>query len=383
MMRKSFLLTAVLCLDFPAAAAELAVEPIPHVLSLPADYPPDWLFVHDGNFFGMQSGKIVLVDVAAQSRHYKAMIGASLFGNFAEAKTRPEIYVAETFYSRGWRGERTDVISIYDKASLAVTGEIVLPGGKRGQFLTEKGAFQLSADERFAFLFNFTPAASVTVIDLAARRILNDIDIPGCAQVFPTGRRSFSSLCGNGTLVTLRLDETGKVVEQVVSAAFNDLDEDPLFTRPAAIGRTLYFPSYKGRIQPIDFAGDVPVIADAWDLAHGEDAVQNWRPSGWQLASSDKAGRLYVLMRPQTREGEHDSGGPEVWVYDAAAATRVQRITLHMDGVSIEATASAKPLLAVVRADMALDVYDGQSGEWLRTIGGQLALTPFALFAVK
>ncbi|RME62170.1 MAG: amine dehydrogenase, partial [Alphaproteobacteria bacterium] len=169
----------------PAQAADLAPEPIPNVEVLPAAYPSHWMFVHDLNFFGLHNGKIVILDVAAATRRQKGMVGVSQFGIFARAQTRPEFYVADSFYSRGWRGERTDVLTIYDTTTLLPQGEIPLPGGKRLQSVTERRAFQVSRDDQLGFLFNFTPASSVSVIDLVARRLIGDVDIPGCALAFP------------------------------------------------------------------------------------------------------------------------------------------------------------------------------------------------------
>jgi methylamine dehydrogenase heavy chain len=172
--------TAIL---FGSARAELPVEPTPSVKSLPADYPDGFVYVVDGNFWGIESGKVVVADVGHETDHHRGAVGSAQFGYFAAAKTRPELYVVETFYARGHRGARTDVLTIYDKATLNQIGEILLPGGKRAQTLTERGAFQLSADERFAYVFNFTPASSVTVVDLEKRRVVGDVDIPGCTHL--------------------------------------------------------------------------------------------------------------------------------------------------------------------------------------------------------
>ena len=120
------------------AAAELPVDPIPNVLSLDPDYPDTWIYAHDTNFFSLLDGQVVLLDVAAENRHYKGAIPAGQFASFLESTRRPELYVAETFYSRRTRGERTDTITIHDKATLDVIDEIVLPGGKRGQMVTHK-----------------------------------------------------------------------------------------------------------------------------------------------------------------------------------------------------------------------------------------------------
>lgn len=385
-----------------AAAAELPVEPTPAVGVLPAQYPPSYVFLVDPNFFGMESGKVVIADVGTAVDHHKGAIGAAQFGLFTAAKTRPELYVVDTFYSRGHRGERTDVLTIYDKATLNPSGEIILPGGKRAQSLTEAGAFQLSSDERFAFVYNFTPAASVTVVDLVNRRVASEIDIPGCVHAFAMKGGGFASLCGNGGVASTKLDASGRFVAQAMSAPFNDIDNDPMFTRPAVIDGVAYFPTYAGKIQPIDLNGPEAVAGEAWAIPAPPVEVKkkNWRdripglskkethggkrlPSGWQLVSHDDAGRLYVTMRATETLDDHDTGGDEVWVIDPKTKTLVNRLKLRAEASIIEVTAGADPYLVAARPDFSFDIYKANSGEWVRRIGGQIVMTPFAAVAAR
>lgn len=395
------LATALLC---TAAFAELPVEPTPAVKTLPSTYPDSFVFLVDGNFWGIESGKVVIADVGDETQNHRGAIGLAQFGFFAQAKTRPELYVVETFYARGHRGERTDVISIYDKATLNQTGEIVLPGGKRAQTLTEAGAFQLSADERFGYVFNFTPASSVTIVDMKNRKVVGDVDIPGCVHAFALKAGGFASLCGNGGIVSTKLDADGKKIGQTMSAPFTDIDNDPMFTRPAIIDGVAYFPTYRGKIQEIDFNGDEAVVGDAWSIAADApapapakkgffkkitglgkkgDAGGARLPSGWQLATSDDAGRLYLLTRATQTIDDHDSGGDEVWVIDPKARKVVNKLKLRSDSQLIEVTAGADPYLVALNPDMSIDVLKANSGEFVRRIGGQIVMSPFAIIANK
>ncbi len=390
--------TCVWMLVLPARSglAELAPEPNPNVVVLQEDYPRDWIFVHDTNFMNLIDGKVVVVDVASPNRNYKGAIGAAQFASFVQSTVRPEFYVAETFYARNTRGERTDVITIYDPASLKPTGEILLPGNKRGQVVTQKGTFRLIDDDRLGLVFNFTPAASVTVVDMVKRKVLNEIPIPGCSLIYPAGRLAFSSLCGNGTLATFTIDERGRLQDQVRSEPFFDIDDDPLFMKAAFIDGIAYFPSFKGKVQPVDLSTETPVILEPWSLLPEKKkgfarrlnpknwgGKKDWRPGGWQVISGRPDGRIYVLMNPRSYDGSHKDGGAEVWVYDVKARTRIQRIKLKHWGVSIEVTRGDIPYLVVTNADMLLDVYDADSGELVRTIGGGVAETPLVLHAVQ
>ncbi|MGH8516604.1 MAG: amine dehydrogenase large subunit, partial [Panacagrimonas sp.] len=97
----------------------LPVESTGKVETLPAVYPKEWVFLHDANFFSIIDGKMVVLDVSDTTSPYKGMIGAGQMASLLQGTTRPELYVAETFYSRRTRGERTDAITIYDTKTLA------------------------------------------------------------------------------------------------------------------------------------------------------------------------------------------------------------------------------------------------------------------------
>ena len=371
------------CLTPLMSRAELAAERIPNVLSLPASYPDTWVYAHDSNFFSLVDGKVVILDVAAENRNYKGQIGAGQFASFIESARRSELYVAETFYSRRTGGERTDTITIYDKSSLQQIAELVLPGGKRSQNVTLKNSLQLINDEKFLLVFNFTPAASVSVIDIVNRSIVTEIPVPGCALIYPSGKLGFASLCSDGSMLATELDQEGRLKKQERYAVFFDVDTDPLFTKAGRIGHMSYFPSFLGHIQEIDFASAQPLIKSRWHLVPGEEAEQGWRPGGWQVISAHPDGLLYVLMHKDAYNGSHKNGGAEVWVFDAEKRRRIKRIILENWGVSIEVTRSRTPYLVVTNADFEMDVYDLNDDRLLRTIGGRAAETPLILHAVK
>jgi methylamine dehydrogenase heavy chain len=325
---------------------------------------------------------VVLVDVALESHNYKGALDAAQFASFTESSTRGELYVAETHYSRGTRGERTDVLSIYDRKTLSQTGEILLPGGKRGQVVTNRYTLQLVDNDRFLFLFNFTPAASVLMIDMDSGKIVSETQIPGCSLIYPTGKRGFSSLCSNGSMFSAQFDEAGKLSKREKVASFFDVDEDPLFDKPVFINQTAYFPTYKGAMQAIDLSADSPRLVKSWSLLSESDKEQNWRPGGWQIGTVNDDGLLYILMHRDGNNGSHKGGGSEVWVFDPATQKRLHRFELKNWGVSIEVTRGKSPYLVVTNGEMQLDVYNSSNGKWLKMIGGTAAM-PFVLHALR
>ena len=381
---KRAILGLVLVIGSMAAMAELPVETIPKVETLPSSYPDTWVYAHDTNFFSLLDAKVVLVDVAAENRNYKGSIPSSHFPSFIAATTRPEMYVAESIYSRRLRGEKTDLISIYDKVNLAPIGEIVLPGAKRSMIVTHKNTLQFLDNEKLLLLYNFTPSTSVSVVDIEKRAFLAEVGIGGCAMIYPSRQRSFGSLCNDNTMLVTHLDEKGMISKQERTPPFFNADTDPIFAKPAVIDGVYYFPSFKGMVHPVDLNAADPGMLDAWSLLQEQDRQENWRPGGWQIATAHEAGRrLFVLMHPEGENGTHKGGGSEVWVFDVDAKQRVDRINLKEWGVSIEVTLGEQPYLAVTNANMELDVYSANSGEWLRFIGGRAFETPFILHAAR
>ena len=365
--------------DFPNPLPE---EALGTTATLPAKYPASWIFVHDLYFASLLDGRAAIIDVAAENGNLKGMIPVAQFGNLTPAQTKPEIYVGETYFSRGTRGERTDVITIWDTATLAPKGEIILPGGKRGQSVTIKNSLQLTNDEKWALVFNFTPGASVSVVDLDGRKVLNEIGIPGCAQVYPTGKRGFTSLCADGTLSSITLDETGNAAKTTSSKPFNDIDKDPMFMMPAMVGKTAWFVTFLGNFRGIDLSGDTAKVGPAFSITKPAGGQPEWRPGGWQVISADPSGKLYVLMNPAGREGSHKDGGTEVWVVDPAKKALVLQVPLRNHSVSVEVTQRDKPMLVASRPDGLLDVYDAATGTFIHSIGG-VSSDPMTMTAVR
>ncbi|MBK8629790.1 MAG: amine dehydrogenase [Sphingomonadales bacterium] len=366
--------------SFPKPLAE---EPIPNVLTLPEKYPASWIMVHDFNFMALADGRGAVVDVADPVNPLKGMVSIAQFGNVLLPRTKAEIYTAETYYTRLSRGERTDVITIWDKANLKPKGEIILPGGKRHQQVTYKNTFQFTNGEKWALVSNFTPAQSVTVVDLEGRKVLSEIDLPGCSLIYPTGPRGFTTFCADSTFSTLQLAEDGKLASTTTSKPVLDLDKQPLFGMPAMVGQTAWFVSYYGVVKGFDLSGAVAKpVAKPFSVGAAEGGAPEWRPGGWQVIASDATGKLYVLMSPSGREGSHKDGGTEVWVLDPAKQVRVARIPLKGPAITIEVTREAKPRLVAARVDAVVDVYDAESGAFQHTLGNTVAFNPQTLSVI-
>ena len=362
---------------FPAPLPE---ETLPSVTELPVNWPKSWVLIHDLNFASILDGKLALVDTRSADRPLKGMVRAAQFANELVAQDRGEIYTAETFYSRLTRGERTDAITIWDMKTLQPKGEIVLPGGKRQLSVTYPNVFQFTNGGKWALVANFTPAQSITVVDLEGRKVLGEIDLPGCTQIYPSGQRGFSSLCADGSIFSVTLDEKGQAASSSSVARVQDIDRQPLFGTPAMVGRTAWFVSYYGMVQGIDLSGPVArPLPGAFSVGKADGGAPQWRPGGWQVIASDAKGLLYVLMSPNGKEGSHKDGGTEVWVIDPVRKMRLSRIALKGQGLAIAVTREDAPQLIVARADSVIDVHDAATGAFVRTLGATVAANPIVI----
>jgi len=97
--------------------------------------------------------------------------------------------VATTYLSRGDKGERADVLEVYDTRTLVQKYEVVLPP-RRAQTLAYRGLVRTTANGRFVLVQNATPATSITVVDRQQRKVVAEIATPGCWGILPaSGQR--------------------------------------------------------------------------------------------------------------------------------------------------------------------------------------------------
>jgi len=225
-----------------------------------------------------------------------------------------------------------------------------------------------SADGRFLLVQNATPATSVTVVDLQARKTASEIPTPGCWGVipWPDQPRRFSSVCGDGTLATFDIDDTGALAKRSASAKFFDADADPMFMHYDMLGTKAYFVTYHGKAQAIDLSGDAPRFDAPWTFVDAASARQEWRPGGFALFAIEPAsGKLIVGMHSHGKEGSHKNPAEQLWVIDLKTHQRVARAPGHM-ALSMALTHGDKPQLMVLNgADNTLMAFDATAARGL------------------
>jgi len=362
------------CLSATAAAA----EPAATVVTLPQPTPPHWIWVNDFVFPHMVSGKAILVDGDA------GRFVGELNTGFGSMRVVPSldghvIYSPETYFSRGTRGERTDVISLYDPAHLSFISEIQIPP-KRSSNLPMMANAQLTDDGRFLLVYNFNPGQSITVVDTQTRKFVAEIESSGCALIYPTGKRSFFSICADGALLNTVIDDSGKVKssERTADPLF-DVEKDPVTEKAVRVGDTWYFVSFSGIIYPVKAQGGSLQLQPTWSLLSAAEKAAKWRPGGLQqLAVHTGMNRLYSIMH-QGDLYTHKDPGREVWVYDLAKRARIQKISMQHDAGSIQVSRDAHPLMfSIFIESNVLDIYDATSGKFLRSVT-DIGTTPTVL----
>lgn len=371
-------LAVLIALLMPGGVALAQPQPEPLVRQdLPATGGAHWVWVNDVVFHHMVDGKAFLFD--GDSGSMLGMLSTGFgFGSVLVPGNRSVIISPETYFSRGTRGTRTDVVVLYDPRTLDPIGEIAIPA-KRSSNMPMRATTALTDDDRFLLIYNFTPAQSVTVIDLPARKFVGEVDTPGCALVYPTGPRSFFSLCGDGTALAIRLDDAGGVSARERTPQLFDAEQDPVTEKAVRDGNTWLFASFAGDIVAVETVEGRTQTAARWSLTTAEERAQGWRPGGMQhLAVHVANRRLYSLMH-QGGPDTHKDPGAEIWVYDLASRERKQRFVPDGPLTSITVTADERPLLfGIFIGAPQLRVFDARTGAALRTID-EVGFTPTVL----
>ena len=374
MARPYLILALILTFLSSTLQAELVPEKL-SVAELPAKPGPHWVWVNDIAFLNMIDGRAYLVN--ADNGQVLGMLST---GGFHDALLMPsdysEIYSTDTFYSRGTRGVRTDVMSIFDPRTLDAVGEVILPP-KQLLSIPTLVHMGLTDDDRFLLSYNFTPAQTLTVVDTKARKLIGEIDTAGCAFVFPGSARNVHMICADGSLLTITLDDAGKAANKSRSKQLFDPGKDLINEDGVRIGSTWYFVSYDGDVYSFEGSTATPKPGKSWSLQSDDDRADNWVPGGYQLfAIHGGTNRMYVLMH-QGGPGTHKNPGSEIWVYDLASKKRMQRIELEHHATSVNVSKDDNPLLYTVSLESpVLRVLDAKTGKHLRGVELSATTTP-------
>lgn len=334
---------AGICLS-AAALAELPVEELSVISAVTAK---NRAYVSDIAINHIADGKLHVVDTDTGA--YLGVIGSGFTGQVTYSPDGNDIILATGYLSRGQRGDRTDIIEVWDANTLAFKYEIEI-SPNRAMALNYRSLVRTSADGRWVFVQNATPATSVTVVDMQARRMVAEIDTPGCWGIYPPASNSdrFSTLCGDGTVATIMLDANGDVASRTISAQMFDADKDAWFIQGEQDGDTYRFVSFLGNMAVVNMGGATATLQETWNMVRSAaDRKKNWRPGGFQpLAVHPGSNRIYVGMHADGFEGSHKTPAQEIWAFDLKTKKRLARHKGHA-AIALTASSSGDRILVV------------------------------------
>ncbi len=347
----------------PAAHAADPLQPDPELEAVTLSAPkPSWVFVERGfvvpgnSIYDTETGKML------------GMVEASTLSDLSIDPAGKAYYVSESIWTKGWRGTRQDMITVYDAATLKLKTEIAIPG--RILIGGRKFNFVIADEGKTAYVYNLDPASSVNVVDLAKGKFVKKIELPGCASLMPVTGVGFSALCSDGSLATVKT--AGTKPEITRSAPFFSATNDPIFDNFGYDGakQTAVFLTYTGQVYTAKL-GATPTISEPFSIqaaagvspADTKPLDVHWYPGARQgLAYHLGTGHAFVLMHT----GEywtHKESGTELWELDVAAKKVVKRIPLEDPASAVAVTQEPNAKLILSGESGTLHILDAKTFE--------------------
>ncbi|CAN5384551.1 hypothetical protein BH10PSE13_BH10PSE13_10950 [soil metagenome] len=361
----------------PSATAQTASVPESETADVMKMEPPQtgWFYV-DGGW-----GKPGMSIFDAKTGKMKGTVNTSELSDMAFDPAGKYYYVSESIWSKGNRGTRQDMVSVYDTIDMKLVTEITIPD--RILIGERKQNFIVSDDGKWGFVYNLSPATSVNVLDLARRKFAKTIEVPGCAALIPNPV-GFSALCSDGSMATVAV-ASGKITR---SAPFFAATEDPIFENFGydKAKKEVVMLSYTGLLYTATLAA-TPTISTPWSIqtaaGYGSPAdtkplTPAWYPGGRQpMALHRPSGHLFVLMH-QGEYWSHKQKGTEIWEIDVAAKKVVKRLVVEEPSGHIEVTQDAEPMIFLNDEEgngKILDAKTGEAKHKIKDAGGGVIFT--------
>ncbi|WP_417884090.1 amine dehydrogenase large subunit [Vibrio rumoiensis] len=337
-MRKTLLSFTVLGVltSISSSYAETPFKP-EHVSVEKEIKPGPNVFVIDQSW----SGSSMITVVGADDLKAKGNISTGLISQFTLSSDHKQLYTASVYPKRIVWGDVDAVVQQFDVNNLTFKKEIE-SSPKMAQSAAYVNSFQLSANDKYAFVQNATPAASVSVIDIASGKSLLEIPTPGCWGIYPSQTDDkFSALCGDGTLASYQV--SGSTYQASKSEPIFNTDDDALFITAQRDGDSLMLTSFNGNMYVLDDSGKAVKLKEKF--SYTKDIEGGWLPGGYQVIGYNKPNHvMFVAMHPDGKEGSHKDGAKEVWGVDMKTHKVVTRIETK-EPISIAVSQTKAPEL--------------------------------------
>jgi methylamine dehydrogenase heavy chain len=281
-------------------------------------------------------------------------------------RDRGEAYAAESFLTRLYRGERNDVLTVYDIRTLSPIAEIDIPDKISEQAVPT--SFGLLGNRKHLLIYNMTPAQSVTVVDIESRQFKAEISTPGCGMIMPVNDASFLMVCGDGTVQLITLAADGSESNRVRSDKFFSVMDDAVFDRTARTRDGWLLVSHAGLAYDVSADGASISVSEPWSLVSDAERQELWRPGGDGMITVHRGTNLAFVLMHQGGVDTHHEPGSEVWIFDVDAHKRVVRWTLDRPWSHILVLQGERPRLIAYADDENLQVYDALEQRFERTI---------------
>lgn len=261
---------------------------------------------------------------SADDLAYKGDFATGLTAQFALGSQGDVGYAASAYAKRITYGPVEAILQKFDISTLKTTQEIsILP--KFAQTAAAQGMLQVTPDGKFAYIQNATPATSVSIVDLKTGALTAEAPIPGCWTInLAEDSSGFSSLCGDGRILTTKVGPDGKVTTKTYSDKIFDVEKDPLFVHAQRVKGDLVFLSYSGAFYRVSDKGPAAKLVETFSVTEG--VKGDWAPGGYEVMSySAPYGVMFVSMHAGAKDGSHKNGSEEIWAIDMAKKTVLYR----------------------------------------------------------
>ncbi len=294
-----------------------------------------------------------------------------------------KIYAYGSFYTRGYYGDREDVVLIFDASTTIPIAEIPIPAKAAG--IGHSGMISLLKD-KFLGIWNITPATSFTLTNIQTNEVVGEIATPGCAMIYAL-QDGFIMPCGDGTIQYIELSEEGAEIERIRSDVFFNVMEDPILDYAVPAGDGWMFVSMDGLVYEVSVENGEVLVTEPWTINPESNDIadingvkrtvdDDWRLGGRQpFTYSEFTKELFVVMHKGGGQETFEDPGSEVWAFDTVTQRRGYRLEAEEGDnfSSIQITQDMDPIL-IVSGNGGVRIHEPKSGKKLREIdiGGGL-----------
>jgi methylamine dehydrogenase heavy chain len=291
-----------------------------HLTTKPTIDPGSNVFTLDQEWNGASSVNIF----GASDLKYKGNVSSGAMAQMLLSHDGKTAYTTSVYMKRIVYGDAEMVLQAFDVATSSPVREVVLPS-KLAMLTPYRHMLAESADGRYIFVQNATPATSVTVVDVQSGKVTGEVPTPGCFGIYPAlDAQKFSVVCGDGTFASYVLKADGSGAVRTPSQQIFDVDQDPIFLSAQRVNSDLIFVSYHGNIYRVSDAQQAATLQERFSLTTG--TTGGWAPGGYEMIAYNKAhGVLFVGMHPNAKDGSHKTPAKEIWAYDLARKKLLHR----------------------------------------------------------